>query len=229
MCFFNNNCNCSPPYPRPREVYNINVGLRGPIGPQGPQGATGPQGPAGATGATGPQGPAGATGPQGPVGATGAIGPQGPAGATGATGTQGPVGATGATGPQGPAGTSDAIYVRGGTQTVATDVVIPLTEITQTPNSVMTFANNEVTVPAGSYLISFGISSTGTTAEASLYENDQPIVGGEIYTNSAGTENDTANKTLLVNTTDNTTYSLYNTSGVSVPLTDAYITILKVV
>ncbi len=101
------------------------VGPQGPAGADGATGATGPQGPAGAdgaTGATGPQGPAGAdgatgaTGPQGPAGAdgaTGATGPQGPAGADGATGAtgaigpQGPAGAdgaTGATGPQGPIG-----------------------------------------------------------------------------------------------------------------------------
>jgi hypothetical protein len=52
----------------------------GPIGPQGPQGATGPQG---VTGNTGPQGPPGATGAQGPPGATGAQGPQGAPGTNG--------------------------------------------------------------------------------------------------------------------------------------------------
>lgn len=98
----------------------------GPVGPQGPTGATGPQGPQGLTGVPGPQGltgvtgqqgPAGPQGPQGPQGltgpqglqgpegvpgTTGAVGPQGPQGATGATGPQGPLGPTGATGPQGP-------------------------------------------------------------------------------------------------------------------------------
>ncbi|WP_405226768.1 hypothetical protein [Dokdonia sp. Asnod1-B02] len=104
------------------------VGPQGPAGADGATGATGPQGPAGAdgaTGATGPQGPAGtdgATGPQGPAGAdgaTGATGPQGPAGAdgaTGATGPQGPAGADGATGaigPQGPAGADGATGATG--------------------------------------------------------------------------------------------------------------------
>ncbi|WP_081804618.1 collagen-like protein [Dokdonia sp. PRO95] len=95
------------------------VGPQGPAGADGATGATGPQGPAGADGATGaigPQGPAGADG------ATGAIGPQGPAGAdgaTGATGPQGPIGpkgadgATGATGPQGPAGADGATGATG--------------------------------------------------------------------------------------------------------------------
>jgi hypothetical protein len=95
------------------------VGPQGPAGADGATGATGPQGPAGAdgaTGATGPQGPAGA---DGAAGATGAIGPQGPAGAdgaTGATGPQGPAGADGATGaigPQGPAGADGATGATG--------------------------------------------------------------------------------------------------------------------
>lgn len=51
--------------------------IKGPAGPQGPQGnvgATGSQGPPGTAGA---QGPAGAEGPQGPQGATGPAGVRG--------------------------------------------------------------------------------------------------------------------------------------------------------
>jgi len=44
------------------------VGLTGPAGPAGADGATGPAGPAGADGATGPAGPAGADGATGPAG-----------------------------------------------------------------------------------------------------------------------------------------------------------------
>lgn len=63
--------------------------LRGPRGPQGPEGK---QGPAGAKGETGPPGAKGETGPAGPAGEKG---PQGP------TGVQGPGGATGAAGVNG--------------------------------------------------------------------------------------------------------------------------------
>lgn len=77
--------------------------LRGPAGPQGPQGVPGPQGP---TGAQGPAGKDGATGPQGPKGDTGAAGSTGSKGDTGATGAQGPQGPVGATGPTGPAGSN---------------------------------------------------------------------------------------------------------------------------
>jgi hypothetical protein len=62
---------------------DLDAGITGPTGPQGPVGNTGPQGPVGATGS---QGSVGATGPQGSVGATG---PQGSVGATGAPGAPG--------------------------------------------------------------------------------------------------------------------------------------------
>ena len=52
-------------------------GLRGPIGPAGPQGETGQTGPQGATGPAGPQGETGAQGPMGVQGPEGPIGPQG--------------------------------------------------------------------------------------------------------------------------------------------------------
>jgi hypothetical protein len=52
----------------------LSIGIEGPQGPQGFQGATGPQGPQGFQGATGPQGFQGATGPQGFQGFQGATG-----------------------------------------------------------------------------------------------------------------------------------------------------------
>lgn len=55
------------------------IGLQGPVGPQGEQGPVGPQGP------QGEQGPVGTQGPQGEQGVVGPVGPQGPAGAASAT------------------------------------------------------------------------------------------------------------------------------------------------
>jgi hypothetical protein len=76
-------------------------GVKGDMGPAGPQG---PKGDTGAKGAKGVTGDTGATGPQGLKGDTGATGPQGLKGDTGATGPQGLKGDTGATGLQGPPG-----------------------------------------------------------------------------------------------------------------------------
>jgi hypothetical protein len=79
-------------------------GLQGVPGSQGPIGLTGPQGIPGNDGATGPQGPIGLTGPQGVPGNDGATGPQGPIGFAGLQGPQGVQGATGNIGPVGPQG-----------------------------------------------------------------------------------------------------------------------------
>lgn len=94
-----------------QQATTVTVGVVGPQGADGPQGATGASGPAGVNGATGPAGINGATGPIGITGATGVIGPTGVAGPTG------PVGVTGATGPSGigsvlvDATTANTIYV----------------------------------------------------------------------------------------------------------------------
>jgi hypothetical protein len=80
------------------------VGVCGPAGESGEDGACGPVGAAGPCGPAGPQGEQGSpgqTGPQGEPGSdgsTGATGPQGQQGETGATGPKGDTGATGAPG-----------------------------------------------------------------------------------------------------------------------------------
>jgi len=95
--------------------------MRGPTGPQGPQGGVGPEGPQGPQGdpgndgAVGPKGDPGDTGPQGPQGnpgqdstvpgPTGPEGPQGPEGPEGPKGEDSTVpGPQGPEGPEGPAG-----------------------------------------------------------------------------------------------------------------------------
>src|SRR5207249_8434185 len=70
---------------RRREVQldPVALGLQGPPGPAGPQGATGAHGP---SGPKGDQGDAGAQGPPGMPGATGDAGMEGPPGPAGAKG-----------------------------------------------------------------------------------------------------------------------------------------------
>lgn len=162
--FFNFFNSCSPQ--RPCCNQNTIEYIRGPIGPQGPAGPMGPMGPQGA------QGP---VGPQGATGATGATGPQGPVGPQGATG------ATGPQGPQGEAGTSalqDALYAYGGTQTVASATIIPLANSTTTPTTTMSLATNAITLPTGTYLVTYGATGTRTTdgnLSVQLYENGTAI------------------------------------------------------
>ena len=192
------------------------TGARGPIGPQGP---VGPIGPTGATGVAGPQGPVGATGPQGPVGLTG---PQGP---VGATGPQGPTGATGATGPQGPAGTNDAVYASIGTTTVAAGAIIPIELTTQTAATSMTVTDNAVDITEdGVYLVSyFGERADDLDYTISLYQNDTIVVNESLQLPTSGG----ASKTILLSANSGDTLSLYNTSAVELPLTNASLTVLK--
>lgn len=220
----------------------------GPIGPMGPQGAQGPQGPQGIQGPVGATGATGATGPQGPqgiqgeTGATGPQGPQGIQGETGATGPQGPQGIqgeTGATGPQGPqgeAGTSalqDALYAYGGTQTVASGAIIPLASSVTTPTTTMSLASNAITLPQGTYLVTYGATGErGADGNLSvqLYVNGAADAN-EIITDYATTANAAnVSKTILYNATaDGTTLSIYNVSGESVNLTGANVTAMRIV
>ena len=192
----------------------------------------GPMGPVGATGPRGPMGPQGAQGPQGATGATGATGPVGATGETGATGPQGPVGPQG---PQGEPGTSalqDALYAYGGTQTVASNSVIPLTLSTTTPTTTMTLSNNAISLPAGTYLVTYGATGTRTTdgnLSAQLYANGSALANEIVSDNATSANSANLSKTILYTAAaDGTTLSLYNTSGESVNLTGANITAVRI-
>lgn len=258
-CFFgcnNNNCcgnrcQCNRPVVIRGPVGPTGAtGARGPQGPQGPVGPIGPTGATGATGAIGPQGPAGpvgatgatgATGPQGPTGATGAIGPQGPqglTGATGATGPQGPqgpagpagaTGATGATGPQGPSGTNDILYANSGTNSVAADATVPLTQAAATAGTTMSVSANAVNLPeAGIYLVSYFASGSVTTGnlDVSLYLNGT-LIPGETITITNSTDVSAAGKTVLINAAAAGPLTLHNSSTGTATLTSAALTVLK--
>ncbi len=211
MCCYSRCNRCLNATRQSQTIDNVVV-LRGPIGPQGPAGPTG------ATGATG------AVGPQGPIGLTGATGPQGPIGPIG------PTGATGATGPAGPAGTGDAIYASTTVATVPDGTLIPLALTSATPDTTMTVDANAVNITqAGSYLVSYYASGTGTTGanSVSLYQ-DGVAVPNESVVISDGATSGSGSRTALINvTTAPTALSLYNTSGEELSLTGASISVLK--
>lgn len=226
--FFNPCCQTRPTCSQNSVEY-----IRGPIGPQGPVGPIGPMGP---QGAQGPQGPQGIQGPVGATGATGATGPQGPQGPQGIQGETGATGATGPQGPQGEAGTSalqDALYAYGGTQTVASGAIIPLASSVTTPTTTMSLASNAITLPQGTYLVTYGATGErGADGNLSvqLYVNGAADAN-EIITDYATTANAAnVSKTILYNATaDGTTLSIYNVSGESVNLTGANITAMRIV
>lgn len=160
----------------------------------------------------GPQGPVGPRGPMGPMGA------QGPAGTNGTNAVQ------------------DALYAyTATTQSVDTNTVIPLTTSTATPTTSITLATNTLTLGTGTYLISYGAtgntdSTTATPLSIQLYvngvANDDEIISANSLTGTVAN----LSKTVLYNvTTTGTTLALYNTSDATASLTNAYITVVKIV
>ena len=162
-------------------------------------------------------------------------GPMGPVGATGPRGPMGPQGAQGPQGPQGEPGTSalqDALYAYGGTQTVASNSVIPLTLSTTTPTTTMTLSNNAISLLAGTYLVTYGATGTRTTdgnLSAQLYANGSALANEIVSDNATSANSANLSKTILYTAAaDGTTLSLYNTSGESVNLTGANITAVRI-
>ena len=196
-------------------------GRPGPMGPIGPTGARGPQGAQGLPGATGPQGP---IGPQGPVGATGAIGPAGPTGATGPIGPAGPTGATGPIGPAGPTGLNDSAYATAGAQTVTASTQIPLTLSASSTTSTLTFADNQFTVPAGLYLVSYSADSANPIA-LSLYVNG---VADVVETVNDASTPASVSKTALIRLASDGTIGLFNSTATDVSLTSAGLVITRI-
>ena len=213
------------------------TGPQGPMGPQGPVGATGAngiQGPIGPIGPTGPQGPAGIPGiqgPVGPIGPTGAQGPTGPAGPiglTGATGPTGPIGPTGPTGPQGPAGEPAEIsgaYASSVTQTVEANSIIPIAVTETTPTSGITFDNNQFTLPAGTYIVSYSANDPTSAMILSLYVNGATLPN-ETLTGPAG--GSMLSKTILLDVAEGTTVGLYNETDEAVAITNAGLTVVQI-
>ena len=184
----------------------------------------------GPMGPVGPRGYTGAQGIQGPVGPQGPIGPQGPVGLTGATGPQGPVGLTGATGPQGPAGLNASIYAESSTQTVATDTIIPLTQASSTTPTTLTVQNNQVVLPVGTFLVSFGATlSTATATEVGvqLYANGQPLANQNLFTDADEGEYGNLAKTIIYVATTQTNLAIYNTSNATANVLNGFITVTQ--
>lgn len=156
------------------------------------------------------------------IGATGPRGPQGPQGATGATGAQGP---------QGERGLQDALYAFGGAGSVASNTLIPITGNVSTTGSAMNVTNNQVVVPAGTYLIAYGVANavieTAGNMSISLYVGATPLTNGVITDYATIEQAESLSKTVLYKANTATTISLYNTSASAVTLGDAFLTVVK--
>ena len=156
-------CNNNSQFAGCASIFGCNGGWRPVYGPTGPTGPMGPAGPSGG-GVTGPTGPAGEIGPTGPAGE---IGPTGPAGEIGPTGPAGEMGPTGPTGPTGPAPELPelAFAQLAENQTITNGALYAMTPQTvQRQQRDITPGQNVVTLQAGTYMISYTVTTDGTTA-----------------------------------------------------------------
>ena len=147
-------CNNNSQFAGCASIFGCNGGWRPVYGPTGPTGPMGPAGPSGG-GITGPTGPAGE------------IGPTGPAGKMGPTGPAGEIGPTGPTGPTGPAPELPelAFAQLAESQTITNGALYAMTPQTvQRQQRDITPGQNVVTLQAGTYMISYTVTTDGTTA-----------------------------------------------------------------
>lgn len=97
----------------------------------------------------------------------------------------------------------------------------------------MTLSNNAISLPAGTYLVTYGATGTRTTEgnlSAQLYANGSALANEIVSDNATSANSANLSKTILYTAAaDGTTLSLYNTSGESVNLTGANITAVRIV
>lgn len=151
-----------------------------------------------------------------------------PRGLAGPVGPRGPIGPQGATGAS---GTSNIIYAGvNSSTTIATNTIIPITQLASTANGSMSVSSNAVNLPeAGSYLVSYYVNGSVPSGDLiyALYLNGSALSGESItMTNTAGSSS-AAGKTILITTTAAGTLSVYNLSAETVTLSSATITVLK--
>ncbi|MBJ6361215.1 exosporium leader peptide [Paenibacillus sp. MAHUQ-46] len=165
------------------------TGSTGPTGPTGDTGSTGPTGTTGDTGSTGPTGPTGdtgSTGPTGPTGDTGSTGPTGTTGDTGSTGPTGPTGDTGSTGPTGATGSFAAAYIyvyATGTQAVAANADIILSEVGPSAGGLSAEPNtSEVVIgAAGDYHVQWSVTVSEEVGTAFAIAVDGTVLPQTTY------------------------------------------------
>lgn len=138
---------------------------RGPTGPIGPTGPPGPMIP-GITGPTGPNGSSGISivGPAGATGSKGEVGPTGPSGEIGPTGELGPTGPTGPTGPSSSLNVSTASFGYSLSPTLSSSGWTVCSFSTSSIGiSGASCESGEISLPTGTYFISFHIHCTADT------------------------------------------------------------------
>lgn len=139
----------------------------------------------------------------------------------------------GSIGPRGADAPRDALYAYSTSQSVDAGAIILLTTTQSTPSTSIALSNNTLTLPVGTYLVSFGATGIATSADAislgvQLYINNTASTPDNLLAYSLTATNANLSKTIVLNVTSPTTLSLHNSSSVSSTYDNAYITVLKI-
>lgn len=130
-----------------------------------------------------------------------------------------------------------ALYAGNTSIDVNENEIIPLSVITQTPSSGITFSDNAAIVPSGTYSVSFGFTveentenegaqnnDNTNTITVSLYLNGSPVYGETISSNGSNS----VSKTILKSLNTGDMLSLQNISNCSVTFANVFLTIVKI-
>ncbi len=144
------------------------------------------------------------------------------------------VGSSGPRGPQGPvgpAGIQDSIYAELAAFSATTGALIPVILGSSTTPTVSSVTAGAVNIPAGVYLISYGISSGSLPASGqlslTLNANGVALADGTVTQYAVDTNAVSLEKTILYNAPVATALTITNTSGQTATLTYPYISVTK--
>lgn len=126
----------------------------------------------------------------------------------------------------------NGIYASSSSTSVGNQTIIPITASASTPGTTLSVSNNTLNVPTGVYQISFGASGTITNSSAStfavqLYANGVPLSNETVSSNASSTLPASLSKTIIYNAISPTAFALYNVSGESANIANAFITAQK--
>ena len=125
---------------------------------------------------------------------------------------------------------SDALYAESGTQSVTTGAQIPLALASATSPTTLSLANNQVTLPAGTYLVSFGgtaYPATDTQFGVQLYANGVALPQQNLLIDRTEGQYGNLSKTFIYNTAGTATLAIYNSTPATANFTNAFITATK--
>ena len=117
------------------------------------------------------------------------------------------------------------MYAYGGAQQVESEATIVLALHTATPNSVLSVVNDAVQLPAGYYLVTYGVQADAQDTEA----QDDQMASVTLYAAGQALDSETVNagfsKTIVYGTDAQSTLSLVNSGQKDIDIAQAFVTV----